>query len=1032
MAGIFALATLALLVTPALAEADLDPVQIESIGPSQADLYPGQSFYVVANLNRPLAGSEQVTIKQGGNVIGVCGQYWEPFCSAATSTDWSMNSGGAVLHFTAELSGGATGSASVDVPVNRFEFAVDLSHSPASVDPTETANIHAEITHGNMYGSPYQLRIRDDDSGQNVATCYNWWNTCDYSFTPSWSENSNPGAHHFSAYMSDASDADLDSNVATTTVPVRRFQYAVALDQSESPIAVPGQGNLNARVTGGRLGGTPNSLNIRDDDSGQVVASCNNYLDACGYAFATSWADNVNPHTRHYSAFVTAPDGTVISNTATAEFAIQRTEFTVVLDTGPTSIDIPGTGNLNARITSGRILGSPYTLNIRDDDTGQVVAACNNEWNACGYAFATTWGEFNNPHPRHFSAYVSSGDDPLASNVDHATFEVNARKLPVVLDKAPDTIDIPGTGYLNARLTSGSLLSLPFNLNIRNDDTGEVVASCHNEWNACGYQFDVGFGSNSENPPDRHYSAYLGAPDKSILVSNVDTATFPVRPKTYHVVMDASAESFSAPGTLNLYAHITEDHLPGSPYAIIIRDDEAVDDDNDGILTRCNNWTGDCSWSRDVSWDNLIDDGGASYSAYVGNNDGTFSNVSSVLVDFVRPKYSVDLTFGDHDPDDQVETVAASATASPGIVGTPFHLQIRNDDDDVVADCSGFPSTQCDATLGDGEYYAAVVTPSGKIIDRSDAWIVKGGEPFPSDINGVDLAELATAYATAADLCIDLQRTGGTHEMHGTPTDQYFICDAGAQAGLSVLDILKSIAAGAGAATLYELWDRYLHDHDALQPGWGDPGDEDQRGPNEPPPLPVPPPPAVATKTSSDMIDTYLENNPSLAGDRKRARRELDQCRRVAARAFVGEAACVEYAIFFVGAKQFPKATALERAALQWYPFWGFQHATFEGHAGGKEWYRKVRYVDCNDAARAKVPSNYGCHEWPMYKTQEGGEDSSPIPRLRLIPQDEENGPEGSAYRVFRDFTCHLREGQPFLWVPTTPRSSVVTGGVCN
>jgi hypothetical protein len=92
-----------------------------------------------------------------------------------------MNGGSTVLHFTAELSGGATGSASVSVPVSRFEFAVDLSHTPESVDPTETASVHAEITHGNMYNTPYFLRIRDDDTGQNVATCNNWWNTCDYS-----------------------------------------------------------------------------------------------------------------------------------------------------------------------------------------------------------------------------------------------------------------------------------------------------------------------------------------------------------------------------------------------------------------------------------------------------------------------------------------------------------------------------------------------------------------------------------------------------------------------------------------------------------------------------------------------------------------------------------------------------------------------------------------------------------------------------------------------------------------------------------
>jgi Ca2+-binding RTX toxin-like protein len=551
---------------------------------------------------------------------------------------------------------------------------------------------------------------------------------------------------------------------------------------------------------------------------------------------------------------------------------------------------------------------------------------------------------------------------------------------------------------------------------------GVQIGDCH----AWGYTFCVVEGYSSWAMNDGHsilnFAATLHGGEGGTLSTSV-----PVDRKEWTVGFTSNQDSFDSPGALLLSAGVSGGgSLPMTPFSLVIRDAESGD-----VLASCNNWPGACDFTIFLDWDDFVDGGELDYTASVEGDEDVFSNVASVSVTLVKPSFDVTLQIGQHSTSDPENTLAAVALSNPGVAGTPFQLEIRNDDDGVVASCSGSPGTSCGATLGDGEYFAAVVSPSGKVISRSESWEIEDGSAFPADAIGVDLVALARSYdLRTADLCDDLLTAPGTNVEEASVTDQYLICEEGEQAGWSTLKILRLIAAGAGADTIYHLYKR-MQDRPPIH--WGQPHDDDQTHPNsEPPPrLPAPVTPGPRPGNFEDLVDVLMDKNTQLQGKRRLASQSLDECRKVAARAFLTEESCVNTPIFFVNAREFPNATTLEREAQIWNPLWGVVRVWRSGHVGGRKWYSKAAYeADCGTEARKAFPVPQ-CHEFPYYTMKEGGEMSSPRPKIRIIPGTE-NMREGRAWQGFINTQCHLSEATTVIYVPTTVSSPVPTAGLCN
>jgi hypothetical protein len=80
--------------------------------------------------------------------------------------------------------------------------------------------------------------------------------------------------------------------VAEKTVTINPHHFDVAFQDSADSVTVPGSTVVTART--GLYPGSPYTLKIRNDSTGQIVADCDTSVADCSAAVNTDLSDNYN------------------------------------------------------------------------------------------------------------------------------------------------------------------------------------------------------------------------------------------------------------------------------------------------------------------------------------------------------------------------------------------------------------------------------------------------------------------------------------------------------------------------------------------------------------------------------------------------------------------------------------------------------------------------------------------------------------------------------------------------------------------
>lgn len=360
---------------------------------------------------------------------------------------------------------------------------------------------------------------------------------------------------------------------------------------------------------------------------------------------------------------------------------------------------------------------------------------------------------------------------------------------------------------------------------------------------------------------------------------------------------------------------------------------------------------------------------------------------------------------------------ARTISTDPGLYATPYRLKIKKADGTEL--CSA-PDFGCDATVTVGDTYRAVVEDSqGRNFGDSGAWTLTAEGPKQEVIDDVDLAHLASLFASSSAVCNALAEYPGSHLMEppSTLSDQYRVCVVSANAGKTKVDVLRDIATGiGGAAALGGLW--YLQ-REGVRPGPppGTPWTPDDVTAPRPVPLPLLP-------QVDKLADTLVQQNPTLT--QVIADELAWQCQWMTAPLGLNaKRECASKPIFVSG-DDVPEATNHDIEALAQRPLWlQLNYRSASETPGDRDW------MNSSEACQGRVPGETACDEYPFWATMQGGPFGSPTPHLKLI-SFADNQLQGSRYGNFV-VNCHMATGDAFLGVPLAPELGVPTQTrICN
>jgi len=240
------------------------------------------STQLQVTVDRSIGGSPSYQIaiinEDTGATVTVCKPYtYSPrtTCSAAVSTNWSMNKDPQPMRFRAEVVGGNS-VARTTVDVRRKEFQIDLVASPSSVEVPGSAQLKATVDRS-INDTPYNIEIYDDSTGTKVSNCRKSstspTSTCSVSVGTTWAMNKDPQPLRYRAVLRSADD--VVSNTAYATVEVTPVYFGVDLAFPDGPSTQP-DGSLQWRATASSnrsVSSTPYSIAIESID-GSTRAVC--------------------------------------------------------------------------------------------------------------------------------------------------------------------------------------------------------------------------------------------------------------------------------------------------------------------------------------------------------------------------------------------------------------------------------------------------------------------------------------------------------------------------------------------------------------------------------------------------------------------------------------------------------------------------------------------------------------------------------------------------------------------------------------
>ncbi|MGV8968591.1 MAG: NucA/NucB deoxyribonuclease domain-containing protein [Cellulomonas sp.] len=290
----------------------------------------------------------------------------------------------------------------------------------------------------------------------------------------------------------------------------------------------------------------------------------------------------------------------------------------------------------------------------------------------------------------------------------------------------------------------------------------------------------------------------------------------------------------------------------------------------------------------------------------------------------------------------------------------------------------------------------------------------------------IDIEALAQALLAGGvlptDVCAATTVLPGSHELHSTATDETLLCDAAAVAtGATMRTVLGALLKAGGRAAVAMIALEFVGD--GSRPASTPPRVGTPEGPATPRPVPPTLPDEVwkVVRASQRMMaENQVDAQTAVIATR--------QCLETVANAMSGAdpyQECSTKPVFLSGQADVKEATDHDIEALTLNPAWVQLNYRARANNPSKTWWK-----DTDPICLAKV-TGQACDEFPGYATLQGGGLAVPRPSLKAIDFDQ-NSLQGSKYNTFLG-TCHVAEGEAFLWVPV-PREapSVSTLAICN
>lgn len=776
---------------------------------------------------------------------------------------------------------------------------------------------------------------------------------------------------------------------------------------------------FTATATGPSFYNSGYALELKDNATGNTIGFCGS--DSCSGQVSSPWSANEqdDPPDISVSALVRGFGSSteIASNMSTATVAVEPYEWQVDLSTSapPTGEGYRATAGSTVTFTATAdgvsLSNTGFILEVIDVETGQVLCWGNPSTTCTAALFLDWWRNSVNPLSTiSVQARVRSMNNPskIAGSSDPITVTVDRYEWNVGLVATPSAVSPGQTVTFTA--TSESTYATGYELVILDDITGAVLRTCAHGGTCSGSSF-IPWSQNSDPQPLRIRAEVRNSSDSSDVAGLAGPISVDVQRFVWEVDLVSDRETMR-PGETAWITASTNSTVQSTGYSIVL-----IDRETNQVFKTCASGT-TCTGTMSVGWDQNGLVTRKRVRAEVRNDNvpsdvaGT-SKSKSIYVDTYWHKVSLTAT----EPAAAGQDWTLAASAHPQISQLGYTLEIEKDDTGSIRTCSLL--TLCNAGVGDGSYRAVVRSSSGKSYGESEAIIIDGSNSYPGSMDGIDLMELAAAIGSTRELCEFVLFGPTTHfqEPPSTVSDQHRTCTAGEAAGLSVHQILRLLAAGAGGGAV--LW--YLMDEVA--------GNHPQPAPGEEPEVNRPMPPPIVPDDFDSILDGVIAGNPGT--DPQATEAILRNCYALLRKSGIGRNKCKSIPVFSSGTLDVPEATAHDRNSILGFNI-GWAQLNYRPRkdtiAAGSpaRWYK--RYEPCIGPTPGQ-----SCHEFPYFSTIQGGELATPRPRLKLI-DPKQNQDQGFVHLNRFLQTCRITPGKAYLNIPAPPFPSPKqpSGFICN
>jgi hypothetical protein len=281
---------------------------------------------------------------------------------------------------------------------------------------------------------------------------------------------------------------------------------ASALTASPSSVT---EGQSFVLSTPNEVTGTPNTLDIINDDNGNQVGSCiTGGPDPCTATITAPWAQNGHPSDLHYHVQIVGSNGQTIDNEAPITVSVSAYPFAPSLTSSPSSVTEGDTFTLSAPNV---VKGTPDNLLIVDDNGNQVGSCNTGNSDPCTATIYAHFAQNGPPTDLHYHVEILAQDGTVVANSSTLTVPVHPYPFQVALYPSASAVNqgdqITLTAVTNAAGTSDWV-------NIMEDNT-----SGGSQVGGCGATSTCTTNVNMNTTGDQSFYVEILSPDRQTVVA---------------------------------------------------------------------------------------------------------------------------------------------------------------------------------------------------------------------------------------------------------------------------------------------------------------------------------------------------------------------------------------------------------------------------------------------------------------------------------------------------------------------------------